>query len=257
MTAERQALLARESKVTEREAVLRRRMDDKVNERLREAREEVDSIVADLKGKAGSLVRHADNRARAALSTGEIGGLRAGARAALEAVAERLDDRRRSLTRTTVRSRLRRRSASPCSSRPSAPRASSGAWRGSSWTSRSAASGCACGSRTSAGTRAQTPDGRPRTSPGVGRRRPHGPPPWRPRASWSLIGATVDDAIARAEKFLDDALLADERRLRVVHGHGTGRLREAIRRHLRDHPLVARSRRRPTTRAATARRSWS
>ena len=54
-----------------------------------------------------------------------------------------------------------------------------------------------------------------------------------------VIGATVDDAIARAEQFLDEALLADERRLRIVHGHGTGRLREAIRRHLRDHPLVA------------------
>ena len=35
--------------------------------------------------------------------------------------------------------------------------------------------------------------------------------------------------IARAEKFLDDALLADERRLRIVHGHGTGRLRDALR----------------------------
>ena len=54
-----------------------------------------------------------------------------------------------------------------------------------------------------------------------------------------VIGSTVDEALARAEKFLDDALLADERRLRVVHGHGTGRLREALRRHFREHPLVA------------------
>jgi len=54
-----------------------------------------------------------------------------------------------------------------------------------------------------------------------------------------VIGATVDEAVARAEKFLDDALLADERRLRVVHGHGTGRLREALRAYFREHPLVA------------------
>jgi DNA mismatch repair protein MutS2 len=54
-----------------------------------------------------------------------------------------------------------------------------------------------------------------------------------------LIGATVDEALDRAEKFLDDALLGDERRLRVVHGHGTGRLRDALRRHFREHPLVA------------------
>ena len=54
-----------------------------------------------------------------------------------------------------------------------------------------------------------------------------------------LIGATVDDAIDRAEKFLDTALLGEERRLRVVHGHGTGRLRDALRTFFRDHPLVA------------------
>ena len=54
-----------------------------------------------------------------------------------------------------------------------------------------------------------------------------------------VIGSTVDEAIDRTEKFLDSALLADERRLRIVHGHGTGRLREALARFLREHPLVA------------------
>jgi DNA mismatch repair protein MutS2 len=54
-----------------------------------------------------------------------------------------------------------------------------------------------------------------------------------------VIGSTVDEAIARAEKFLDDALLADERRLRIVHGHGTGRLREGLTKFFRAHPLVA------------------
>jgi DNA mismatch repair protein MutS2 len=38
---------------------------------------------------------------------------------------------------------------------------------------------------------------------------------------------------------LDDALMADERRLRIVHGHGTGRLRDALRTFVRQHPLVA------------------
>ncbi len=54
-----------------------------------------------------------------------------------------------------------------------------------------------------------------------------------------VIGSTVDEAIARAEKFLDDALLADEKRLRIVHGHGTGRLREGLTKFFRSHPLVA------------------
>jgi DNA mismatch repair protein MutS2 len=55
----------------------------------------------------------------------------------------------------------------------------------------------------------------------------------------NLIGETVDAAVPRLEKFLDDALLADERRLRIVHGHGTGRLRDAVRAFFRGHPLVA------------------
>jgi DNA mismatch repair protein MutS2 len=64
-------------------------------------------------------------------------------------------------------------------------------------------------------------------------------PDARAAAELVVIGATVDEAITRIEKFLDDALLADSRRLRVVHGHGTGRLRDAIRRFLKEHPLVA------------------
>ena len=61
----------------------------------------------------------------------------------------------------------------------------------------------------------------------------------RPAREIVLVGSTVDDAITRVEKFLDDALLADERRLRVVHGHGTGRLRDAMRTFFKAHPLVA------------------
>ena len=54
-----------------------------------------------------------------------------------------------------------------------------------------------------------------------------------------LIGSTVDEALERAEKFLDNALLSDTRRLRVVHGHGTGKLREALRAFFKEHALVA------------------
>src|SRR5262249_26272285 len=57
--------------------------DDKLNERLREARQEVDRIVADLKGKAGSLVRH-ERPHKAVVTTRDIGSLRSEARAALD-----------------------------------------------------------------------------------------------------------------------------------------------------------------------------
>jgi len=49
----------------------------------------------------------------------------------------------------------------------------------------------------------------------------------------------VEEATDRIDKFLDQALLSDDRRLRVVHGHGTGRLRDAVRAFFRAHPLVA------------------
>ena len=54
-----------------------------------------------------------------------------------------------------------------------------------------------------------------------------------------VIGSTVDAAIDKLEKFVDDALMADTRTLRIVHGHGTGKLRDAVREFFRKHPLAA------------------
>lgn len=54
-----------------------------------------------------------------------------------------------------------------------------------------------------------------------------------------VIGSTVDAAIDKIEKFVDNALMADARTLRIVHGHGTGKLRDAVREFFRKHPLVA------------------
>ncbi|HJW15047.1 MAG TPA: Smr/MutS family protein [Thermoanaerobaculia bacterium] len=55
----------------------------------------------------------------------------------------------------------------------------------------------------------------------------------------NVIGRRVEDALPEIEKSLDAALLAGATHLRVVHGHGTGRLREAVREHFREHPAVA------------------
>jgi DNA mismatch repair protein MutS2 len=55
----------------------------------------------------------------------------------------------------------------------------------------------------------------------------------------NVIGRTIEDALPEVEKFLDAALLAGATQLRVVHGHGTGRLREAVRDYFRAHPAVA------------------
>jgi DNA mismatch repair protein MutS2 len=56
----------------------------------------------------------------------------------------------------------------------------------------------------------------------------------------NVIGCTVDEALTRAEKFLDAATVSDHQTLRIVHGHGTGQLRRAIAEFLRQHPLVSR-----------------
>lgn len=54
-----------------------------------------------------------------------------------------------------------------------------------------------------------------------------------------LIGLRVEPALHDLDRFLDQALLAAYGEVRVVHGHGSGRLREAVREHLRRHPAVA------------------
>ena len=49
----------------------------------------------------------------------------------------------------------------------------------------------------------------------------------------NLIGKTVDEAIALLDKYLDDAYLAHLPSVRIVHGKGTGALRNAVQSHLK------------------------
>ena len=54
----------------------------------------------------------------------------------------------------------------------------------------------------------------------------------------NLIGKTVDSAVEQLDRYLDRAIVGGGSRLRVIHGHGTGRLRAALRDYLRTHPAV-------------------
>ena len=54
-----------------------------------------------------------------------------------------------------------------------------------------------------------------------------------------LRGLDRLDALARVDKALDDAVLAGLREIRLIHGKGTGVLREAVGEFLRGHPQVA------------------
>jgi DNA mismatch repair protein MutS2 len=64
--------------------------------------------------------------------------------------------------------------------------------------------------------------------------RPDGPP-----QELHLLGKTVDEAVPEIDRFLDACAREGRDEVRVVHGHGTGRLRIGVRAHLKGHPLVA------------------
>ena len=49
----------------------------------------------------------------------------------------------------------------------------------------------------------------------------------------NLLGMTVDEAVSALDKYLDDAYLAHMPNVRVVHGKGTGALRNAVHSHLK------------------------
>ena len=54
----------------------------------------------------------------------------------------------------------------------------------------------------------------------------------------NLIGMTVDEAIAHLDKYLDDAYVAHLPSVRIVHGKGTGALRNAVQAHLKNQRYV-------------------
>ena len=54
----------------------------------------------------------------------------------------------------------------------------------------------------------------------------------------NVIGMRVEEATERLDKYLDEAALANQTRVRIIHGHGTGALRKGIAEFLRGHPLV-------------------
>ena len=82
-----------------------------------------------------------------------------------------------------------------------------------------------------------TPDGAP---PQVTRSAWGGDAPARRSipASLDLRGARMEEAVELLEQYLDQAATARAGRVTVIHGHGSGALRDAVRNTLTGHPLV-------------------
>jgi dsDNA-specific endonuclease/ATPase MutS2 len=69
----------------------------------------------------------------------------------------------------------------------------------------------------------------PEFTPSRSPRQPH-----HERDGLDLHGLTVNDALARAEQAISDALLSDRVELRLIHGRSGGRIRAALHRRLRE-----------------------
>ncbi len=221
----------RDESLRQREEVARQRLNDDLDQRRRAARLEIDSIIGDMKRRAEEAAAHAGRRpTEPAMELGEV---RAEARGAVDAIVERLRE----------------------GQAPSAPEARH--------------EPATVGDRVSVGTLglegrvvgvhdgqaevdvrgkrlraslsdlhvlAGSNDGGSAPSRGTVtiQLQPH-----ERTQELNVVGCTVDEALSRAEKFLDETLLTDERTVRVIHGYGTGQLRRALAGFLAQHPLVA------------------
>jgi DNA mismatch repair protein MutS2 len=234
-------LHGREQELRNREETFKRRLDERIEERLREARREIDTVVETLKLRTDALAADAERRIapRLVIPTGETGAARADARAAIDAIGERL------------------RASSPPAEAAPAARTEPGR-------------APAVGDRVLVGAfglegvvqalhdRDAEVDVRgKRLRTRVDELRVVTPaaavnaPPPRVRVSVDLqpregsltelnvIGSHVDEAVARVEKFLDEALLSELKSVRIIHGYGTGQLRRAIAELLRSHAFVS------------------
>jgi DNA mismatch repair protein MutS2 len=75
-----------------------------------------------------------------------------------------------------------------------------------------------------------------------GATRPEGGTPQRTSANTiGLIGQRVDAALEQLDVGIDKLLRAGEHVAFVLHGHGTGALKNAVREHARRHPNVVRA----------------
>jgi DNA mismatch repair protein MutS2 len=215
---------SREEALRQREDTFKQKLNEKLDERLREARAEIDNVVANLKRQATTLAEP---------STGDTGRLRSDARSAVDTVADKF--RGDQAPTPAPVSRL-----AVVGDRVMLPglglegivvlvhdRDAEVEVRGKRFRAHTG--------------ELRVLDVAPKveTPPAV-RVNVQLQPREGAQASSELllVGNTVDQAIDRLEKFLDESLLSEQRTLRLIHGFGTGRLKEAVFEYLHKHPLV-------------------
>lgn len=63
-------------------------------------------------------------------------------------------------------------------------------------------------------------------------------PPPNQLPSVNLVGLRVEEALPLVDRLLDQAILQGAERVDIIHGTGTGRLKQAVREHLKHHTMV-------------------
>jgi DNA mismatch repair protein MutS2 len=235
-TRERETLEAAETRMRQREDALkqredtsRRRLNEELESQVRQARREIDGVIAELKEKTTAIAR---DPARQNVTTGDTGAVRSDARAAVDSVVKHIiapveekpapdpdagpapvvGDRvvLTGLGLEAVVTALHDGSAD-LDVRGKRMRASIRDLR---------VIGGASAQRVSVHVELQSREAAP--------------------ADLNVIGCSVDEALARAERFLDESLLTDQHIVRLIHGYGTGQLKRALAGFLQQHPLVLR-----------------
>ena len=84
---------SREDLLRQREDTFKQRLNERLDERLREARAEVDVVVANLRKQADALAEKAARGSGSAPSTGDTGRLRSDTRAAIDALVDKYQER--------------------------------------------------------------------------------------------------------------------------------------------------------------------
>jgi DNA mismatch repair protein MutS2 len=224
----------REDALRQREETSRRRLSEELDAQVRQARKEIDDVIAELKAKTAAIAN-----APRLVSTGDTGAARSAARDAVEAVARRvLDDDGSSNQSIDDGSTIGNRQSIAVGDRVIV--GGLGLEAVVTATHDGTAELDVRGKRMRASVRDLKRIGGSQPPPQQVRVNVDLQPRDTSPSDLNVIGCTVDEAIARAERFLDESVLTDQRVVRLIHGYGTGQLKRALTGFLQQHPLVAR-----------------
>jgi len=225
-------LSKREKSLAEREEVFKKRLNERLDERLRQAKRDVDAVIDQLKEKSEAIAEKVSLRA---INTGETGSARAEARAEIDRIV----------------GDLRHPSANPAAAEAAASRTSEAEVGSKVTVGGLGLEGIIIaidGNRAEIdvrGKRIQAKVKELRVISGPSQQAPSKVRvnvDLKPRegmlSELNVIGMTVDQAIDRVSRYLDDTMVTDLQEVRIVHGHGTGQLRKGLHAFLKTHPQV-------------------